>query len=105
MRKLRSLFLLWLPLAIITLILLPASAPAEAAYSLYPSSAFLQPIPAGSNYVLEPRISTFRQGSEEYAAPVYGRVPQVVERRRRVGYRHRPFPGALLDVEEVAVHR
>jgi hypothetical protein len=71
MRKLRSLFLLWLSLAIITLVSLPASAPAEAAYALYPSSAFLQPIPAGVNYVLEPRISTFRQGSEEYAAPVY----------------------------------
>jgi hypothetical protein len=74
MRKLHSLLLWWLPLAIITLVLLPPSAPAEAAYSLYPSSAFVQPIPAGLNYVLEPRISTFRQGYEEYAAPVY-RIP------------------------------
>ncbi|MFN8374445.1 MAG: hypothetical protein U0694_16405 [Anaerolineae bacterium] len=71
MHRVRKLLMLWLPLAIITLVLLPASAPAEAAYSLYPSSVFLQPIPAGANYVLEPRISTFRHGSEAYAAPVY----------------------------------
>ncbi len=73
MRMLRFLSLLWLSLAIMTVALLPSSS-VQAAVFLYPPSAFRQPIPPGSNYILEPRISTFRHSSEEFSAPVY-RVP------------------------------